>query len=372
MFIHKHCILVLATCAVLNQVRAGGTQQRNAPGKQGHSNPQTLDDLSAAYQLDKKCHVLDSAEREGLRDRIDSLRTAAKASRGSLGRDKSINELPCNGKVARRLFNMARAVTDAEPLNSDAANRSSHPVVRTATQTKEQQALILFWLVRDVDTRCHAYTARERETLDTQIKIMLKSQNLTDERMKALIGASPQDPCNEMGTVMLIRIVQGYIHAVVAPAAPATPKQDKDTAAWQAIQKSWQDNFSSLPNGRLAAFEGCWNGNLNGTLAVLCLANQGDQATFLLGSAGTTNCRFTEGGARKRGEYILFFAASETQQCIDATQIQHAEGGCKPATESSMECTLSVYAKGNTFYQTTGGKEMNGTITMSRGPAVLR
>ena len=73
--------------------------------------------FSIAYQLDGKCHALKPDERKGLALQIEALQAALKVPGDLLG--GSPPEISCDGGLAKRLFDMARATPKAAPAEKE-------------------------------------------------------------------------------------------------------------------------------------------------------------------------------------------------------------------------------------------------------------
>ncbi|HSS75304.1 MAG TPA: hypothetical protein VLV54_01035 [Thermoanaerobaculia bacterium] len=227
---------------------------------------------------------------------------------------------------------------------------------------QELQVLAMMTVLREIDDRCHLLTAEERGRLNLHVSELVRSLGVDPQSLTPPSGGNPI-PCDDK----IARMMIGSLRETVLAPVPA-PSSEEGELTWEETQKMWQDQLRTLPAGRLAAYEGCWAGSLAGLAVEVCLTEKGDVVTVGVKEGDQEWCALAPGSARPREEWIVFSTPAATGTCKDGSHLQHLEGGCKPTSDSTLDCIFSVYSKGNTFYLLRG-KPLNGQALLKRSTA---
>jgi hypothetical protein len=248
-----------------------------------------------------------------------------------------------------------------DPSNSNQQKQADNP---------ERDVLVYLWTARELDGKCHALTDDQKKALNVKLELMLKDLKISADEMNRKMqesGPVTSMDCNGKLAELLFSMAKGEDPDAKSTSEPEKSPEDDDRAQWAFVQQSWQKNFKDLPAGKLAAYEGCWKGDLGSKGVEICIANKGDLVRFNLGPSSTPYCTFKDGGARSRDEYVIFFAPSRAPKCSDGAVIQHVEGACKPFNDKTMKCMITVFSKGAEIFQVPNGDALNGEITVTRG-----
>ena len=237
-----------------------------------------------------------------------------------------------------------------------------------AESTAQSVAKMLpsLWTAKEMDDKCNVLSAREKQALRDSISAMARSINLNEETLRKRMAET--DPvgrlsCGDELAGQLLGLAKNVSKTWIAR---TSPQEDPKPGSWAHVQQSWAQIFNEKPRGRLGIFEGCWSGKVDSHATEVCFLERGDLIKFRLGSPGALSCSFRDGGARENGGYAMFFAAAEKPTCSDGSRIQHVEGGCKPISNSEIECIVSNFSLDNRVNETRAGSAVSDTVRLKR------
>lgn len=234
------------------------------------------------------------------------------------------------------------------------------------TTAQAGRMLPSLWTAKEMDDKCNALNAREKQALRASISAMARSINLDEETLRRKMAET--DPVDRLGcgdelAGHLLGLAKNVAQTWIAR---TSQQEDPPPGSWAHVQQSWAKIYSEKPRGRLRVFEGCWSGKISSHAAEVCFHEGGDLVKLRLGAQSGLSCSFKDGGARENGGYAMFFVAAEKPSCSDGSRIQHAEGGCKPISNSELECIVSIFSLDNRVYETRLGEAVSGIARLRR------
>ncbi len=158
------------------------------------------------------------------------------------------------------------------------------------------------WTAMEMDNKCNALSAREKQALRDSISVMARSINLDEETLRKRMAET--DP---VGRLSCGGELAGHLLGLAKNVsktwiARTSPQEDPKPGSWAHAQQSWAQIFNEKPRGRLGIFEGCWSGNVASHATEVCFLERGDRIKFRLGSPSALSCSFKDGGARENGD----------------------------------------------------------------------